>query len=59
MHVGICLVFTGTASFCRMVEKAKRHIFEGDIFQVVLSNRLEAAAEGSLLDNHDVQFEDA
>jgi len=39
-------------TFCRMVEKAKRHIFEGDIFQVVLSNRLEAAAEGSLLDTY-------
>ena len=39
-------------SFCRMVEKAKRHIFEGDIFQVVLSNRLEADAEGSLLDTY-------
>lgn len=39
-------------TFCRMVEKAKRHIFEGDIFQVVLSNRLEAEAEGSLLDTY-------
>ena len=33
-----------------MVEKAKGYIREGDIFQVVLSNPLEAAAEGSLLD---------
>ena len=33
-----------------MVERAKRYIFEGDIFQVVLSNRLEAEFEGSLLD---------
>jgi len=39
-------------TFCVMVEKAKRHIFEGDIFQVVLSNRLEAEAEGSLLDTY-------
>lgn len=35
--------------YCRMVEKAKRYIYEGDIFQVVLSNRLEADYEGSLL----------
>ncbi len=34
--------------FCEIVEKAKRHIFEGDIFQVVLSNMLEAGYEGSL-----------
>lgn len=33
-----------------MVEQAKRYIREGDIFQVVLSNRLEAGFEGSLLD---------
>ncbi len=34
--------------FCAMVEKAKRNIYEGDIFQVVLSNRLSAPYEGSL-----------
>jgi anthranilate synthase component 1 len=34
--------------YCEMVEKAKRHIIEGDVFQVVLSNRLAAEAEGSL-----------
>ena len=34
--------------YCEMVEKAKRYIYEGDIFQVVLSNRLEADYEGSL-----------
>jgi anthranilate synthase component 1 len=34
--------------YCQMVEKAKRHIIEGDVFQVVLSNRLFAEAEGSL-----------
>lgn len=33
-----------------MVMKAKDHIREGDIFQVVLSNRLGAEFEGSLLD---------
>ena len=36
--------------YCGMVEKAKHYIREGDIFQVVLSNRLEAEMEGSLLD---------
>ena len=40
--------------YCAMVEKAKRHIFEGDIFQVVLSNRLEADYEGSLLNTYRV-----
>lgn len=30
-----------------MVEKGKRYIREGDIFQVVLSNQLEAEMEGS------------
>jgi anthranilate synthase component 1 len=37
-------------AYCAMVEKAKHYIREGDIFQVVLSNRLEAEFEGSLLD---------
>lgn len=36
-------------AYCSMVEKAKQYIYEGDIFQVVLSNRLEADYEGSLL----------
>lgn len=35
--------------YCAMVEKAKHHIREGDIFQIVLSNRMEAGFEGSLL----------
>ncbi len=35
--------------YCQMVEKAKQYIYEGDIFQVVLSNRMEADFEGSLL----------
>lgn len=39
-------------AYCRMVEKARSYIYEGDIFQVVLSNRLEADAEGSLLDTY-------
>lgn len=38
--------------FCKMVERAKKYIYEGDIFQVVLSNRLEADFEGSLLDTY-------
>ncbi|MDE6924162.1 MAG: chorismate-binding protein, partial [Acetatifactor sp.] len=36
--------------YCGMVQKGKHYIKEGDIFQVVLSNRLEAEMEGSLLD---------
>ncbi len=35
--------------YISMVNKAKHHIKEGDIFQIVLSNRLEAQYEGSLL----------
>ena len=35
--------------YCDMVERAKKHIVEGDIFQAVLSNRMEADFEGSLL----------
>lgn len=35
--------------YCSMVKKAKNYIREGDIFQVVLSNRFEADFEGSLL----------
>lgn len=35
--------------YCQMVERAKHHITEGDIFQIVLSNRLKAEFEGSLL----------
>ena len=38
------------AAYCAMVERAKHYIREGDIFQVVLSNRLEAGFAGSLLD---------
>ncbi len=40
--------------YCDMVERAKRHIFEGDIFQIVLSNRLSAPFEGSLLNTYRV-----
>lgn len=41
-------------TYCAMVEKGKKYIREGDIFQVVLSNRLEAGFEGSLLDAYRV-----
>lgn len=37
-----------------MVEKAKHHIREGDIFQIVLSNRLSAPFSGSLLNAYRV-----
>ena len=37
------------SQYCDMVERAKEHIREGDIFQIVLSNRLSAPFEGSLL----------
>ena len=40
--------------FCGMVERAKRYIREGDIFQIVLSNRLSAPFEGSLLNTYRV-----
>ncbi len=40
--------------YCEMVEKGKHYIKEGDIFQVVLSNRMEADMEGSLLDAYRV-----
>ena len=40
--------------YCDMVRKAKEYIHEGDIFQVVLSNRFEADFEGSLLNTYRV-----
>lgn len=40
--------------YCDMVKKAKRYIKEGDIFQIVLSNRLCAPFEGSLLNTYRV-----
>ena len=40
--------------YCEMVEKAKHYIREGDIFQIVLSNRLSALFEGSLLNTYRV-----
>ena len=40
--------------YCHIVEQGKRYITEGDIFQVVLSNRIEAKIQGSLLDTYRV-----
>ena len=40
--------------YCDMVNKAKHYIREGDIFQIVLSNRFEADFEGSLLNAYRV-----
>lgn len=40
--------------YCAMVEKAKDYIREGELFQVVLSNRLDADFEGSLLNTYRV-----
>ena len=41
-------------TYCAMVERAKKYIYEGDIFQIVLSNRLAAPYEGSLLNTYRV-----
>ena len=38
--------------YCDMVNRAKHYIKEGDIFQIVLSNRLEADFEGSLFNTY-------
>ena len=40
--------------YCNMVVQAKEYIKEGDIFQVVLSNKIEAEIEGSILDAYRV-----
>ncbi len=47
---GICT----QEQFCEKVERAKEYIHEGDIFQVVLSNRMSAEYEGSLLNAYRV-----
>ena len=41
-------------NYCNMVNKAKSYIKEGDIFQVVLSNRIEAEISGSIFDTYRV-----
>ncbi|MCD8048577.1 MAG: anthranilate synthase component I [Clostridia bacterium] len=38
--------------YCEMIKKTKHYIHEGDIFQAVISNRLEADFEGSLLNTY-------
>lgn len=38
--------------YCNMVNKIKTYIKDGDIFQAVLSNRIDADVEGSLLDTY-------
>ncbi|MBR2207638.1 MAG: chorismate-binding protein, partial [Synergistaceae bacterium] len=40
--------------YCDMVKRAKEHIIDGDIFQIVLSNRMEADFEGSLFNTYRV-----
>lgn len=42
------------AEYCEKVAKVKHHIYEGDIFQLVLSNPMEAKYEGSLLNTYRV-----
>ena len=44
----------GKDEYCAMVERARKYIYEGDIFQVVLSNRLEADIEGSLYETYSI-----
>ncbi|MDR3301317.1 MAG: anthranilate synthase component I family protein [Spirochaetaceae bacterium] len=45
----LCELFS-KERYSAMVERAKRYIYEGDIFQVVLANQLEACAEGSIFE---------
>ncbi len=44
--------FFSKEKFCEMVTCAKKYIYEGDIFQIVLSNRLSTPFEGSLLNTY-------
>ena len=44
----------GEKEYCEMVERGKHYIREGDIFQIVLSNRLSADFEGSLFHTYRV-----
>ena len=46
---GPCLSLFSKEKYCEIVEQAKKHIYEGDIFQIVLSNRWEIEAKGSLI----------
>ncbi|AFA48818.1 anthranilate synthase component I [Acetobacterium woodii DSM 1030] len=38
--------------YCDMVKKTKEHIYQGDIFQAVIANRMEADFEGDLLSTY-------
>ncbi|WP_324825164.1 anthranilate synthase component I [Sinanaerobacter sp. ZZT-01] len=40
--------------YCNLIQRAKQYIHDGDIFQIVLSNRFQAEAEGSLLNAYRV-----
>lgn len=40
--------------YCNMVRRVKEHITQGDVFQLVLANPMEAEFEGSLLDTYRV-----
>lgn len=40
--------------YCRMVEKTKEYIIDGDIFQAVISRRFESAYHGSLINAYRV-----
>lgn len=40
--------------YCENIKKAKEYIYDGDIFQVVLSNRIDVDFEGSLLNTYRV-----
>lgn len=40
--------------FCEMVEKTKKYIYNGDVFQCVVSRRFETTYEGSLIDAYRV-----
>lgn len=40
------------SAFCQRVERAKHYITEGDIFQIVLSNRFSGPFEGSLFNTY-------
>ena len=40
--------------YCKMVEKTKQYIYEGDIFQAVISRKFEAVYEESLLNTYRV-----
>lgn len=49
--------FTSTYTkeeFCEMVEKTKKYIYDGDIFQCVVSRRFEADYKGSLINAYRV-----